>query len=98
MPDQAVLRDLGVTLKTKFYRGKGCFKCKQTGYLGRVGIFELLIVNEEIRKMIDEKASADQIREKAVKAGMKSLKDDGIEKIGSGITTIEEVLRVTRTE
>lgn len=97
-PDDAVLRDLGVDLKTKFYRGKGCPKCKQTGYVGRVGIFELLMVNEEIRKMIDEKASADQIREKAVKTGMKSLKDDGIEKIRAGLTTIEEVLRVTRTE
>lgn len=98
LPDEAVLRNLGVNLKTKLYCGKGCRQCKQTGYIGRVGIFELLTVNEEIRKMIDEKASADQIREKAVKAGMKLLKDDGIKKIEAGLTTIEEVLRVTRTE
>ena len=63
-----------------------------------MGIFELLLVNEDIRKMIDEKASADQIKEIAVKTGMRTLKDDGLNKIGAGLTTIEEVLRVTRTE
>jgi type IV pilus assembly protein PilB len=97
-PDPVVLRDLGADIHAKYYHGKGCPKCKQTGYVGRMGIFELLLVNEDIRKMIDEKASADQIKEIAVKAGMRTLKDDGLNKIGAGLTTIEEVLRVTRTE
>lgn len=98
VPPETVLQDLGINLKKKFYHGKGCPKCKETGYIGRLGIFELLTVNDQIRKMVDAKASADQIRQEAVRAGMRLLKDDGIEKIELGITTIEEVLRVTRTE
>jgi len=97
-PDLIVYQDLSIDSNIKFYKGKGCANCRNTGYIGRVGIFELLIINEEIKKMINEKASADQIRQKAVQAGMKSLKQDGIEKARQGFTSIEEVLRVTKTE
>ncbi len=92
--------DLGIDVsKLKepltFYRGKGCKNCKQSGYRGRTGIYELLLVNEEIKKLISEKASTQVIREVAKKtAGMVSLRGDGLRKALRGITTIEEVDRV----
>jgi type IV pilus assembly protein PilB len=77
------------------YRGKGCKNCKQSGYWGRTGIYELLLVNEEIKKLISEKASTQVIREVAKKtAGMVSLRGDGLRKALRGITTMEEVDRV----
>lgn len=94
IPLKSVLGDLGVEGKQKFYRGKGCDKCKFTGFIGRVGIFELLIINEEIRKMVDAKKSADEVKHKAIELGMKTLMQDGLEKIQKGLTTPDEVLRV----
>ena len=79
-------------------RGKGCLKCKDTGYLGRAGLYELLIINDEIKKLIIEKASADKIKAKAIETGMKTLYDDGIDKALKGITSVEEVLRVAKEE
>jgi type IV pilus assembly protein PilB len=77
------------------YRGKGCKNCKQSGYYGRTGIFELLLINEKIRQLISDKASAQVVREAAKKtAGMTSLREDGLRKILKGITTPEEVDRV----
>jgi type II secretion system protein E len=80
------------------YRGKGCEHCSKTGYVGRTGIYEILEVNEEIRKMILQKASADAIKEKAIETGMRTLRQDGMEKALAGITTPEEVIRVTQEE
>jgi len=80
------------------YRGKGCEVCKNTGYHGRTGIFELLILTEPIRGMIIEKVGANIIRQRAVQLGLRTLRDDGWDKVRQGITTIEEVLRVTREE
>ncbi|KPK39056.1 MAG: hypothetical protein AMJ78_09060, partial [Omnitrophica WOR_2 bacterium SM23_29] len=80
--------------ENKFSRGHGCKECVYTGYKGRVGIFELLMVNEEIRELIVKKASSNVIREAARKAGMKTLRDDGLLKALGGITTIPEVIRV----
>jgi type II secretory ATPase GspE/PulE/Tfp pilus assembly ATPase PilB-like protein len=98
-PDKSVLKDLGITKSSvEFYRGKGCSRCKNTGYIGRTGIFELFSLDENIRKMVNDKASADQIREKLIEKGARTLKDDGVEKILAGITTPQEVLRVTREE
>jgi type IV pilus assembly protein PilB len=78
------------------YRGKGCKNCKQSGYRGRTGIFELLSVNEKIKQLISEKASTQVIREAAKKTvGMISLREDGLGKVLKGITTLEEVDRVT---
>jgi type IV pilus assembly protein PilB len=77
------------------YRGKGCKNCKQSGYRGRTGIFELLSVNEEIKKLISEKVSTQVIRETAKKtAGLVSLRTDGLRKVLKGITTLDEVDRV----
>ncbi|MCJ7790362.1 MAG: type II secretion system ATPase GspE [Candidatus Atribacteria bacterium] len=80
--------------KIKLYRGKGCSFCKNTGYYGRISIYELIVLDEEIKSLIVTKASSNAINELALKNGMKTLKDSGIEKVLQGITTIEEVLRV----
>ncbi|MFH0763888.1 MAG: ATPase, T2SS/T4P/T4SS family [Candidatus Omnitrophota bacterium] len=82
----------------KEWRGKGCKACGNTGFVGRTGIYEILPVNEEIRKLISKTVSADEIKEKAVALGMRTLKEDGWEKVNAGITTPEEVLRVTQLE
>jgi type II secretory ATPase GspE/PulE/Tfp pilus assembly ATPase PilB-like protein len=98
--DPKIMSDLGEdVLKLKgpltLYRGKGCKNCKQSGYWGRSGIFELLLVNEEIKKLISERASTQVIREVAKKtAGMVSLRVDGLRKVLKGITTLDEVDRV----
>jgi type IV pilus assembly protein PilB len=77
------------------YRGKGCKNCRQSGYRGRSGIYELLLVNEEIKKLISERASTQVIREVAGKtAGLVPLRADGLRKALKGTTTIEEVDRV----
>ena len=99
--DNKVKKNLGLNLdfsKVKFYEGKGCPACKFTGFKGRTGIYEILIMNDKIKEMVLERVSADQIREKALELGMKTLFDDGIDKAISGITTIGEVLRVTKVE
>ncbi len=80
------------------YEGKGCDECSNTGYRGRVGIFELLIINDDIRRLILQKTSANIIKEKAREQGMKTLREDGWDKVKQGITTISEVLRVTLEE
>ncbi len=81
-----------------FYRGKGCTACNNTGYKGRAAIYEILVANEAIRKMILEKASSDAIERKARELGMKSLVQSGWEKVFAGVTTPEEVRRVTQIE
>ncbi len=83
-------------VKQTVYRGKGCKICNNTGYMGRTGIYEILLLDEEIKKLILEKASSSMINEKAVEAGMRTLKQDGWEKIVAGLTTPEEVLRVVQ--
>jgi type IV pilus assembly protein PilB len=80
--------------KIKLYRGKGCSFCKNTGYYGRISIYELIVLDEEIKSLIVTKASSNVINKLALKNGMKTLKDSGMEKALKGITTIEEVLRV----
>jgi len=77
------------------YEGKGCDQCQGTGYLGRIGIFEYLQIDDEIRELIGAKASSEKIRDVAVKKGLITLREDGWEKVKKGITTISEVLRVT---
>jgi len=80
------------------YRGQGCEKCNGRGYLGRTGIFELLVIDNEIRPLITDKIDAQGIKHVAVSKGMKTLRQDGIEKVINGITTLEEVLRVTQKD
>jgi len=80
----------------KLYQGAGCEKCLQTGYLGRTGIFELLLVDDRIRNMIVEREEAHLIKQAAVAKGMTTLRLDGLRKAVAGTTTLEEVYRVTQ--
>jgi general secretion pathway protein E len=81
---------------TKFYEGKGCEKCTNTGFIGRIGIFELMILNDELRKLTLSKADTTTIKKAAVHAGMRTLREDGWLKVKEGVTTISEILRVTQ--
>ncbi len=92
---QEMLKEYGYNIK-QYNKGKGCEACKFTGFSGRIGIFELLDITEEIKRMIIKKADATEIRETAVREGMKTMLADGMEKVKNGITTPEEVLLATR--
>lgn len=81
----------------RLYRGKKCNDCNNTGYTGRVGIFEIFEIGPELRSLITKKASADVIQDQARSMGMQSMASDGIEKVFQGITTLEEVLRATKS-
>ena len=78
-----------------FYREKGCPECRNTGYSGRIGIFEMLVPDDDIKTLIEKKASATEIRDTAIHKGMKTMYEDGIDKLLRGITSVSEVLRVT---
>jgi len=99
-PEPDVLENLKVNFELpdpgsfKLYRGKGCDYCKNTGYRGRTAIFEVIRINDEIRSMIMKNSSSNEIKGVAVKNGMRTLLDSGVEKALQGITTIDEVLRV----
>jgi general secretion pathway protein E/type IV pilus assembly protein PilB len=80
----------------QFFRGKGCVSCNNTGFRGRIGIFELIVIDDELQKMIFQKTSSTEIRRRARQLGMKTLREDGIMKVFGGITTINEVVRVTQ--
>src|SRR4026207_1824979 len=82
----------------QFYRGAGCEECRQLGYPGRTGIYEMLIVNEAVRPLILNRSAASTIAQRAMEEGMRTLRNDGWIKVKAGQTTIEEVLRVTQTE
>jgi general secretion pathway protein E len=100
-PDDEELIRLGVVpgkMKPTFYRGTGCPACTQTGYRGRTGIHELLVLDDEVRRLIGNKADAAAIRQAAVSKGMILLKEEAAEKIFAGITTTEEVMRMTQQE
>ena len=91
-----VLADQGFECDKGFkaFEPAGCVRCNHTGYKGRLGIYELMQVNESIRRMILEKASADDLRVQARSEGMRTLREDGLEKIRRGVTSVAEVLRV----
>lgn len=78
------------------YYGAGCEKCNQIGFRGQIGLFELLVVSEEIRNLVMERANSTQIKNQAIKEGMRPLRYDGWEKVINGLTTISEVLKVTQ--
>jgi type IV pilus assembly protein PilB len=81
----------------KVYQGTGCEKCRQTGFKGRVGIYELLELNEELRDLVTSNPSLGDLRRAAMKSGMASLRDDGLRKVSTGATTVDEIMRVTET-
>jgi len=82
--------------KIRLYKGKGCEVCHDTGYEGRIGIFEIMIITDEIRDAITAKKNASEIKAIALKHGMISMVEDGIQKVLQGVTTIDEILRVTK--
>ena len=100
--DHAYLKRIGYPEEeiptAKFWHGVGCEDCRQLGYQGRLAIYELLVVNEILRPLILQRAAASTIAQKAIEGGMRTLRIDGWNKVRNGITTIEEVLRVTQIE
>jgi general secretion pathway protein E len=83
--------------KITIYRSVGCSKCFHSGYKGRIGIYEIMVLNESLQNMILKTHDSHQIKKEAARQGMTSLYDDGIQRVLEGTTTIEEVLRVTQT-
>ncbi len=100
--DPAAMKELeianGDTKRIKVYQGQGCKRCKFTGYKGRMGIYELFEVTEKMKDLIVERVSANVLKREARKAGMRTLREDGWDKVKAGVTTIEEVMRVTQEE
>jgi type II secretory ATPase GspE/PulE/Tfp pilus assembly ATPase PilB-like protein len=88
-PDQVAAAD-GVSL----YRKKGCPRCGQTGYKGRIGIYQLMVMTEDLSRLAASHASREDIERAALEGGMKTLWDDGLGKVASGLTSLEEVGRV----
>ena len=100
-PNKEVLVEFGIKEDVNnltIYEGKGCESCKFTGYRGRTGIYEFLVMNEEIRDLIIHRSSSDQIKKKALELGMHTLRMDGWERVKKGITTLDEVIRVTKED
>jgi type II secretory ATPase GspE/PulE/Tfp pilus assembly ATPase PilB-like protein len=97
-PAELVKRVFGVGKDFTVSKGQGCKACRNTGYLGRVGLFEVLEVSKNIRRLITERADSDVIAKAAMAEGMRSMFEDGLIKVRDGITTIEEVLRVAKSE
>ncbi|MBN1787920.1 MAG: Flp pilus assembly complex ATPase component TadA, partial [Sedimentisphaerales bacterium] len=99
-PAEHELKDLGITDKAdgEFYVGAGCSKCYNTGYKGRTGIYELMMIDEEVREMIHNRQTAGVIKQREIEKGLKTLRMDGARKVLAGATTIAEVLRVTQAD
>ena len=93
--DELMAKKLNIKPKTQVFRGKGCNDCQKAGYKGRIGLIETLVLSPKIRALIMEKAQEHVITETARKEGMVSIRQDGISKVMAGLTTVEEVLRVT---
>ncbi|MBI5368560.1 MAG: type II/IV secretion system protein [Planctomycetes bacterium] len=101
VPSSALVQEFGLKPTTpggqvEIYKAKGCQECKFTGYRGRTGIFEILTLDEQLRELVAARASASAISREARRKGMLSLRDDGLRRVMSGMTTVEEVARVTR--
>jgi type IV pilus assembly protein PilB len=101
-PSVEILADLQLTPDDvrgkKFYKGKGCEACNNTGYKGRVGLFELMIMNDDLRDMIMRNASTDDLRDRAKSFGMVPLRDAGMDAVYAGMTTVDEIVRETILE
>ncbi len=99
-PSETLVTSLGLPPDGNytFHRGKGCTACKQTGYRGRIGIYEVLLTNDQIRELVLQKAPATAIQAAARKNGMRTLREAGLRKVLQGLTTVEEVLRVTQID
>ena len=96
-----IIADLGLppeAINETYYRGKGCDKCGKTGYKGRVGVHEVMYTHENLRRMIIQKVGPDDLKNEALRLGMKSLKDDIVVKFQQGLTTPEEVFALARSD
>jgi type II secretory ATPase GspE/PulE/Tfp pilus assembly ATPase PilB-like protein len=104
VPEDKIVTEIKGTLgniwkpvgQVKFYKGKGCAECGNTGYYGRVAVFEVLPVSEKISRLILERASSADIEHVAREEGMVTMKQDGYMKVVEGVTSVEEVLRVAQ--
>lgn len=95
-PDEKELEILSPADKAGvFYKGRGCSSCLDTGYKGRIGLFEIMPVSETIKEMINKKMPSGEIKKQAISEGLKTLREDGIDKARAGITSLEEVIRET---
>jgi len=101
-PTEGELRLLNLNAKAlaeaRFAKGRGCDRCRGTGYRGRAGIFEIFSVDDEIRHLINENAAVSKIRQRARDLGMRTLREDGIRKVVTGMTTPEEIIAATMTD
>lgn len=97
-PAAIIKKYFGDAKELMFYKGQGCQLCHNTGYLGRLGVYEVLEVTKAIRTLITDNADSDKIEAEAVADGMSSMLDDGLIKVQKGLTTIDEVIRVTKVE
>ena len=95
-PEKSVLEKFGLPQDQIFWRGSGCSSCMRSGYKGRTGVFEILVMDGEIRRLLTSGADSVTIKEVAVKRGMTTLFDDGLSKVRKGLTTLDEVMRVTQ--
>jgi len=100
-PDTAMLEELGLAgtrqaRELQVFEGQGCARCGETGYVGRIGIYELLLMNDELRDLTTQKADSNTIKQAAIRHGMRTLRQDGWLKVMSGVTSISEVLRVSQ--
>jgi len=93
--DPEVRKYLKKSAKVRLYKGKGCEICRHTGYTGRIGIFEVMVMNEKLNQAILAKKNVDELSQIARQTGMRTMFEDGIIKVTEGITTVEELLRVT---
>ncbi|OGK25146.1 hypothetical protein A3C25_03330 [Candidatus Roizmanbacteria bacterium RIFCSPHIGHO2_02_FULL_38_11] len=96
IPPELVKKHFGAKKDVRIFRGNGCKVCHFTGFSGRIGLFEVLLITNNIRKLITQKADSDIITKQAIEEGMNTMLDDGLEKVIIGSTSIEEVLRVTK--
>ncbi len=101
-PSEEILMELGLSPEEgaaqKFFYGRGCDRCNNTGYKGRMGLYELVIMNDSLRELVVRETSLDEFRDACRKYGMQTLRESGLEAINDGLTTVEEVLKATITE
>lgn len=98
IPQEFLTKHFGDVAEMQVFKGRGCKVCHMTGYVGRIGIFEVLEMSQNVKKLITDKEDSDIITREAMKEGMMTMLDDGLDKVKKGMTTIEEVLRVTKVE
>ncbi|HYK08687.1 MAG TPA: GspE/PulE family protein [Candidatus Eisenbacteria bacterium] len=98
IPREFLIKHFGAAAQIQVFQGRGCKVCHFTGYISRIGIFEVLEMTQTVKKLITDKEDSDVITKQAMSEGMMTMLDDGLDKVKKGMTTIEEVLRVTKVE